>query len=112
MKEILGVNGVQANIAVYAFLTVALLRYLIIFNQTHERKLIKILVLVFLFWTINFDFYLLSNYPQMLSEPLNDKLNWFEVVSTCLSTLFIFFNIDKKPFCNNSPNCKYFKPEK
>jgi TRAP-type uncharacterized transport system fused permease subunit len=66
-------------------------------SQKHGTKFSLIMNFILLFNSIFMSFYLINEYNNIMSQPINEKLNNYETISKVVSALFLLsFNRTKR----------------
>jgi hypothetical protein len=89
------INGVSLNIIAYLLLMIGCILRI---TKKLENQRIGLLNIILLGWSIFFTFYLMSNYNSILTNPINKILNFNEIVTNFLFSIYIFHRYfkDKK----------------
>jgi hypothetical protein len=91
-------NGIILNIIAYLLMAIGAY-FAFEFSTKNGSKLTQIINYLILMWNVFMVMYLITDYHNILSQPLNIRLNFFEVITNLLLAFWLisfkFFKNDK-----------------
>jgi hypothetical protein len=81
-------NGILLNICAYVLMAIGSF-FALDFSIKQGNKSTKLINFLILFWNIFMVFYLVVDYKNILSQPLNERLNFFETITNYLLAIWL-----------------------